>query len=47
MPQNDRSKLLDQLLDERIVVLDGAMGTAIQDCELTAEDFGGAEFEGV
>ena len=46
MPQNDRSKLLDQLLDERIVVLDGAMGTAIQDCELTAEDFGGADFEG-
>ena len=46
MPQDDRSKLLDQLLDERIVVLDGAMGTAIQDCELTAEDFGGADFEG-
>ena len=46
MSQDDRSKLLDQLLDERIVILDGAMGTAIQDYELTAADFGGVEFEG-
>ena len=40
---------VDQLkasLRERILVLDGAMGTAIQGKELGPEDFGGAEFEG-
>jgi 5-methyltetrahydrofolate--homocysteine methyltransferase len=31
---------------ERILVLDGATGTALQDRNLTAEDFGGPEFEG-
>ena len=46
MSQQDRSKLLDQLLDERIVVLDGAMGTAIQDRDLVAADFGGPDLEG-
>ncbi len=30
----------------RILVLDGATGTALQDQNLTADDFGGAEFEG-
>ncbi len=33
-------------LAERILVLDGAMGTQIQNCNLTADDFGGAEYEG-
>jgi len=33
-------------LDERILVLDGAMGTMIQARGLTAADFGGAQYEG-
>ncbi|MHC4548360.1 MAG: methionine synthase [Planctomycetota bacterium] len=37
---------LEQLLASRILCLDGAMGTAIQARDLTAEDFGGAECEG-
>jgi len=37
---------LIQALDQRILVLDGAMGTAIQEKNLTAEDFGGADLEG-
>jgi 5-methyltetrahydrofolate--homocysteine methyltransferase len=41
-----RTGLLTRSLDERILVLDGAMGTAIQDRNLTVDDFGGAEFEG-
>lgn len=32
--------------DKRILVLDGAMGTAIQSLDLTAKDFGGADLEG-
>ena len=35
-----------EALEERILVLDGATGTAMQDAELTAEDFGGEELEG-
>jgi 5-methyltetrahydrofolate--homocysteine methyltransferase len=35
---------LEQLLRERIVVLDGAMGTMIQARELTEEDYHGQEF---
>jgi 5-methyltetrahydrofolate--homocysteine methyltransferase len=35
-----------QLLAERILVLDGAMGTMIQQRNLTAADFGGAQYEG-
>jgi 5-methyltetrahydrofolate--homocysteine methyltransferase len=42
----DRTKLLKSLLDERILVLDGAMGTMIQQVNLTADDFGGAALEG-
>ncbi|WP_368504525.1 methionine synthase [Alkalihalophilus sp. As8PL] len=38
--------LLEQQLEERILVLDGAMGTMLQQANLTAEDFGGEEFEG-
>jgi 5-methyltetrahydrofolate--homocysteine methyltransferase len=42
----ERTKLLEDLLAERILVLDGAMGTAIQACHLTADDFGGVQLEG-
>ena len=44
--QNDRSRLFLEVLGERILVLDGAMGTAIQQHNLTALDFGGHEYEG-
>ncbi|RJX37743.1 methionine synthase [Paenibacillus pinisoli] len=37
---------LEQLLKERILILDGAMGTMIQQANLTEEDFGGAELDG-
>ena len=37
---------MEELLAERILVLDGAMGTAIQARHLTADDFGGAQLEG-
>jgi 5-methyltetrahydrofolate--homocysteine methyltransferase len=38
--------LLRTALTERILVLDGAMGTMLQAAALTAEDFGGAALEG-
>ncbi len=41
-----RIDTLKRLLHERILVLDGALGTSIQDLGLTAEDFGGAQYEG-
>lgn len=37
---------LKKELQKRILVLDGAMGTAIQNRKLTADDFGGPELEG-
>src|SRR3984957_15281945 len=37
---------LRELLRERILVLDGAMGTMLQQENLTAEDFGGTHLEG-
>jgi 5-methyltetrahydrofolate--homocysteine methyltransferase len=39
-------KALRELLSERILVLDGAMGTMLQQRDLTAADFGGAALEG-
>jgi 5-methyltetrahydrofolate--homocysteine methyltransferase len=42
----ERAKLLEDLLADRILVLDGAMGTAIQARHLTADDFGGVQLEG-
>ncbi|WP_216829273.1 methionine synthase [Alkalihalobacterium elongatum] len=36
----------EQQLEKKILVLDGAMGTMLQDANLTAEDFGGEEYEG-
>ncbi|MGD2084900.1 MAG: homocysteine S-methyltransferase family protein [Candidatus Aminicenantes bacterium] len=38
--------LLDELLESRILVLDGAMGTQIQSFELTPPDFGGRDYFG-
>ncbi|MFC4767078.1 methionine synthase [Effusibacillus consociatus] len=37
--------ILEQL-KKKILILDGAMGTMIQQANLTAEDFGGEEYEG-
>ncbi len=37
---------LQQLLQERILILDGAMGTMIQQADLTEDDFGGPELDG-
>lgn len=37
---------LQEALEKRILILDGAMGTMIQQAGLTAEDFGGEELEG-
>ena len=44
--QNKRISRLRGLLKERILVIDGAMGTAIQAFKLKAEDFGGPQYEG-
>jgi 5-methyltetrahydrofolate--homocysteine methyltransferase len=38
--------LFAQQLKKKILVLDGAMGTLIQQANLTADDFGGEEYEG-
>ncbi len=43
---NEQSRLLAELLRERILVLDGAMGTMLQQAQLTAADFGGPSLEG-
>src|ERR1700759_3849821 len=42
----ESDKALRELLGERILVLDGAMGTMLQQRDLTAADFGGAALEG-
>ncbi len=42
----DRVDALETAAAERILVYDGAMGTSIQDRDLSAEDFGGPELEG-
>lgn len=46
MDQNERQHLLYQQLEKKILVIDGAMGTMLQERHLTAEDFGGAALEG-
>lgn len=43
---NDTKATLEKLLRERILVLDGAMGTMIQRFKLTEEDFRGERFMG-
>src|SRR2546426_4850324 len=42
----ERQRALADILEQRILVLDGAMGTMLQQRNLTAEDFGGAALEG-
>src|SRR5207248_10526890 len=42
----ESSKALRELLSQRILILDGAMGTMLQQRHLNAEDFGGAALEG-
>ncbi len=42
----ESEKALRELLTECILVLDGAMGTMLQQRNLTAADFGGAALEG-
>ena len=42
----ESEKTLRELLKERILVLDGAMGTMLQQRDLTAADFGGTALEG-
>ncbi|HEV8629470.1 MAG TPA: methionine synthase [Thermoanaerobaculia bacterium] len=41
-----RTHALLQAFDERVLVMDGATGTALQRLDLTADDFGGPELEG-
>jgi 5-methyltetrahydrofolate--homocysteine methyltransferase len=42
----ERLRALHDILDERVLVLDGAMGTMLQQRHLTAADFGGPALEG-
>src|SRR5262245_14054704 len=44
--RSSRIALLKRLLGERILVLDGAMGTSIQTLDLGPADFGGPDLEG-
>ena len=39
-------KTFNQLLSDKVIVFDGAMGTSIQVQNLTADDFGGEQFNG-
>ena len=41
----DRTRELERLLRERIVILDGAMGTMVQTYQLTEADFRGEQFK--
>ncbi len=44
--QRERAEALQEVLAERILVLDGATGTWMQAQDLTDEDFGGPDLEG-
>ncbi|MCH7737249.1 MAG: methionine synthase [Chloroflexi bacterium] len=46
MSTNSRIDELKSALGQRMLVIDGAMGTAIQDRDLGPDDFGGLEYEG-
>lgn len=46
MDRETRVRLLHELIASRVIVLDGAMGTGIQDLNLGAGDFGGLQYEG-
>ncbi len=43
---SERGQAFISLLRDRIVVIDGAMGTMLQQAKLTAADFGGPDLEG-
>ncbi|MFC4077570.1 methionine synthase [Salinithrix halophila] len=42
----EKKKPLVQRLEEKILILDGAMGTQLQEANLSPEDFGGEEYDG-
>ncbi len=42
----ERQRALTEVLEQRVLVLDGAMGTMLQQRNLTAADFGGPALEG-
>ena len=46
MKTPEKSQRLRHLLKERILVVDGAMGTTIQNLDLSLDDFGGEKYEG-
>ena len=46
MSTNSRKDELKSALAQRLLVIDGAMGTAIQNKDLGPDDFGGPEYEG-
>ena len=46
MDTESRVDKLKSVIEERILVIDGAMGTSIQDRDLGPDDFGGPEYEG-
>ncbi len=46
MTSKERIQLLKQLITQKILLLDGATGTALQAQNLTSKDFGGAKLEG-
>lgn len=43
---NMSKHLIEQQLEKRILIIDGAMGTMIQNADLSPEDFGGEEYDG-
>jgi 5-methyltetrahydrofolate--homocysteine methyltransferase len=45
--RESRTAALLAALADRVLVLDGATGTGLQDLDLTAEDFGGPDLEGL
>ncbi|MDR0965580.1 MAG: homocysteine S-methyltransferase family protein [Myxococcales bacterium] len=46
MPRSTSTAALLSLFDQRVLLIDGAMGTCLQRLELTADDFGGSAREG-
>jgi 5-methyltetrahydrofolate--homocysteine methyltransferase len=42
----ERRRTLEELIAQRILILDGAMGTMLEQRRLNAEDYGGASYEG-
>lgn len=46
MPMMSNQSRIEQELKKKILVLDGAMGTMLQQANLTAGDFGGEQYEG-